>query len=120
MTNNSTILGPPPRAVDKNVTITNTVEAESSGRQCVKLSATGKYVEFTAQAAANTLVVRYSVPDTADGTGADYTLSLYLNGAFVRKIPMTSKYSWLYGGVSPSSNSGGAPGGGCFRPKPPA
>src|SRR5258706_7067342 len=101
MTNNSTILGPPTRAVDKNVTITNTVEAESSGRQCVKLSATGKYVEFTAQAAANTLVVRYSVPDTADGTGADYTLSLYLNGAFVRKIPMTSKYSWLYGGFYP-------------------
>src|SRR5258706_9820361 len=106
MTNNSTILGTPTRAVDKNVTITNTVEAESSGRQCVKLSATGKYVEFPAQAAANTLVVRYSVPDTADGTGADYTLSLYLNGTFVRKIPVTSKYSWLYGGYTFSNNPG--------------
>ena len=48
--NGGTILGPPPRAVDKNVTITNTVEAESSGRQCVKLNGTGKYVEFIAQA----------------------------------------------------------------------
>src|SRR6267378_5424039 len=66
-----TILGPPPRAVDKNVTVTNTVAAEASGRQCVKLSATGNYVEFPAQGAANTLVIRYSVPDTADGTGAD-------------------------------------------------
>src|SRR5882762_6754288 len=107
MTNNGgTILGPPPRAVDKNVTITNTVEAESSGRQCVKLSGTGKYVEFAAQGAANTLVVRYSVPDTADGTGADYTLSLYLNGTFARKIPVTSKYSWLYGGYTFSNNPG--------------
>src|SRR5689334_10507135 len=29
--NGGTILGPPPRAVDKNVTVTNTVESESSG-----------------------------------------------------------------------------------------
>src|SRR5712671_1658004 len=101
-----TILGPPARAVDKNATITNTVEAESSGRQCVKLSGTGKYVEFAVQGAANTLVVRYSVPDTADGTGGDYTLSLYLNGTFVRKIPVTSKYSWLYGGYTFSNNPG--------------
>jgi hypothetical protein len=104
--NGGTILGPPPRAVDKNVTITNTVEAESSGRQCVKLSAAGQYVEFAALGAANTLVVRYSVPDTADGIGADYTLSLYLNGTFVRKIPVTSKYSWVYGGYTFSNNPG--------------
>ena len=106
MTNNGVILGPPPRAVDKNQTITNTVEMESSGRQCVKLSAAGQYVEFTAQAAANTMVVRYSVPDSADGVGADYTLSLYLNGAFVQKIPMTSKYSWLYGNYTFSNIPG--------------
>src|SRR6266567_4462812 len=104
--NGGAILGPPPRAVDKNVTVTNTVEVESSGRQCVKLSAIGQYVEFAAAGAANTLVVRYSVPDTADGTGADYTLSLYLNGTFIRKVPVTSKYSWLYGGYTFSNNPG--------------
>src|SRR5262249_15472092 len=107
MTNHGgTILGPPARAVDKNVTGTNTVEAESSRRQCMKLSAAGQHIEIAAQGVANTLVVRYSVPDTADGTGADYTLSLYLNGTFVRKIPMTSKYSWLYGGYTFSNNPG--------------
>lgn len=104
--NGGTILGPPPRAVDKNVTVTNTVESESSGRQCVKLSATGQYAEFAAVSAANTMVVRYSVPDTADGTGADYTLSLYVNGTFVRKVPMTSRYSWLYGYYTFSNNPG--------------
>ena len=102
--NGGTVLGPPPRAADKNVTVTNTVEAESSGRQCVKLSAAGQYVEFAAQQPANSLVVRYSVPDTADGTGADYTLSLYLNGNFAQKIPVTSKYSWLYGAYPFSNN----------------
>jgi hypothetical protein len=106
MTVNGTILGPPARMVDKNATVTNTVDMEASGRQCVKLSATGQSVEFQAQAAANTMVVRYSVPDTADGTGADYTISLYLNGTFARKIPVTSKYSWLYGGYTFSNIPG--------------
>jgi hypothetical protein len=104
--NGGTILGPPPRAVDKNLIVTNTVEAESSGRKCVKLSGIGQYVEFAALAAANTMVVRYSVPDTADGAGADYTLSLYVNGTFVRKVPVTSRYSWFYGSYTFSNNPG--------------
>ncbi|MBW8864058.1 MAG: hypothetical protein JF609_03865, partial [Verrucomicrobia bacterium] len=104
--NGGTVLGPPLRAVDKNVTITNTVEAESSGRQCVKLSSAGQSIEFIAQNAANAMVVRYSVPDTADGTGTDYTISLYLNGSFARKIPVTSKYSWLYGSYTFSNIPG--------------
>jgi hypothetical protein len=82
----------------------NTVEAESSGRKCVKLEVAGQYLEFTAQAAANALVVRYGVPDSPDGTGVDTTISLYRNGQFLQKIPLTSKYSWLYGGY-PFSNS---------------
>jgi Alpha-1,3-glucanase catalytic domain D1/Alpha-1,3-glucanase catalytic domain D2 len=82
----------------------NVVASESSGRRCVRLSAPGQYVEFTAQAAANALVVRYSVPDTSDGAGADSTISLYQNGAFVAKLPVTSRYSWLYG-TYPFSNT---------------
>ncbi|MEI9961392.1 MAG: hypothetical protein WDM76_09785 [Limisphaerales bacterium] len=41
--------------------------------------------------------MRYSVPDTANGTGTNYTLSLYTNGVFAQKLPMTSMYSWVYG-----------------------
>jgi hypothetical protein len=80
-----------------------TVEAESSERQCVKLSATGQYVEFKARESANSLVVRYSIPDSSDGVGIDSTLSLYKNGVFVQKLAVTSKYSWLYGAY-PFSN----------------
>src|SRR5271154_6336999 len=82
----------------------NTVQAESSGRECVQLNATGQYVQFTAQAAANAIVVRYSVPDTATGGGTNYTLSLYTNGVFVEKLPMTSMYSWLYGNYPWTNN----------------
>ncbi|MFO1513522.1 MAG: glycosyl hydrolase family 28-related protein [Verrucomicrobiota bacterium] len=76
------------------------VMSESSGRKCVRLAATGQYVQFTNQSSANALVVRYSVPDTADGAGTNYTLSLYVNGALTAKLPLTSKYSWLYGSYS--------------------
>ncbi len=75
----------------------NVVASESSGRECVQLAGTGQYVQFTNQSAANSIVVRYSVPDTANGTGTNYTISLYTNGVFAEKLPMTSVYSWLYG-----------------------
>jgi hypothetical protein len=85
------------------------VASESSGRKCVRLSANGQYLEFTAVSNATAIVVRYSVPDTAGGGGADYTLSLYKNGSLVGRLPVTSKYSWLYGSYpynnTPSSGS---------------
>jgi hypothetical protein len=89
MTNTGTILGPSYGG--------NNVASESSGRQCVQLSTNGAFMQFSALSTATAIVVRYSVPDTADGKGTDYTLSLYKNGAFVSKLPMTSRYSWLYG-----------------------
>ncbi len=63
----------------------------------MKLAAVGQYVEFAAKTTANTIVVRYSLPDSADGGGVNSTISLYLNGKLVKKLPVTSKYSWLYG-----------------------
>jgi hypothetical protein len=82
----------------------NVVASESSGRECVQLTGTGQFVQFTNQSAANSIVVRYSVPDTANGTGTNYTLSLYTNGVFAEKLPVTSMYSWLYG-TYPFSNT---------------
>jgi hypothetical protein len=96
MTNTGTILGPSYAG--------NNVASESSGRQCVQLSTNGAYVQFTAQSNANAIVVRYSVPDTANGVGTNYTLSLYTNGVFAAKLPMTSMYSWLYGAYPFTNN----------------
>jgi len=70
---------------------------ESSAGKCVKLAAPGHFVEFSARAAANALVVRYSLPDPAEGRGVDATISLYQNSTLIRKLPITSRYSWLYG-----------------------
>ena len=73
------------------------VETEASGQKCVKLGATGQFVKFIAQSPANAIVVRYSLPDAPGGGGLNSTISLYQNGKFIQKLPVTSKYSWLCG-----------------------
>ncbi len=70
---------------------------ESSGRESVRLNSTGQFVEFTSTNAANSIVVRNSVPDAPNGGGQDYSISLYINGTFAQKLTLSSRNSWLYG-----------------------
>ncbi|KAI7259044.1 hypothetical protein KC345_g10411, partial [Hortaea werneckii] len=70
--------------------------SEASGRQAVILKDTGDYVEFKLAQPANSIVLRYSVPDSPDGAGAENTLSLYVNGEH-QELNLTSKYAWEYG-----------------------
>jgi Alpha-1,3-glucanase catalytic domain D1/Alpha-1,3-glucanase catalytic domain D2 len=72
------------------------IEMESSRQRCVKLGA-GEHVELVLSAPANAMVVRYSLPDSADGGGIDSTLVLYRNGERLREIAITSRYCRLYG-----------------------
>ncbi|MFE6993973.1 right-handed parallel beta-helix repeat-containing protein, partial [Streptomyces pharetrae] len=58
---------------------------------------TGEFVEFTSTNAANSIVVRNSIPDAPSGGGVQATISLYANDVFVRKLTLSSKHSWLYG-----------------------
>ncbi len=74
-----------------------TLPAEAVGRRAVKLDARGQYVEFQLTRAANAVDVRYSIPDSSDGTGLDATLGVYVNGQFARSLSLTSRYSWYYG-----------------------
>jgi len=83
-----------------------TIAAESSGRRAVTLSATGQYVEFTLPQSANSIVVRYSIPDNAAGTGNTNPLSLYINGVRQADLSLTSKYSWVYGAYPFTNNPG--------------
>ena len=74
-----------------------TVESESSGRKFVNLSATGQYVEWVAQKAANTLVLRYNLADASAGGGTNNTLSLYVNGTKIKTLNLSSHFAWVYG-----------------------
>ncbi len=102
--NGGTIIGPPAQVADISAPVSNTIQMEASGGEAVELAGTGQYVEFTAQAAANAIVVRYCVPDTANGVGTNSTISLYVNGTFVQKLQVTSQYSWRYGSYPFSNN----------------
>jgi hypothetical protein len=74
-----------------------TVEAQSSGRRLVSLNSTGAYVDWTAREAANSLVVRYNIPDAPGGGGIEATLSLYVNDVKVKALNLSSRYAWNYG-----------------------
>jgi hypothetical protein len=83
---------------------------EASGRRAVTLNSNGSYVEWTTSAPTNTLVTRFSIPDSAGGGGLDSTLNIYVHGAFHKAINLTSKYAWLYGAEAQPGNSPGAGG----------
>ncbi|MCG5212866.1 discoidin domain-containing protein [Streptosporangium soli] len=70
---------------------------ESSGRESVRLTSTGQFVEFTSTNQANSIVVRNSIPDAPNGGGIEATISLYINDTFSRKLTLSSRHSWLYG-----------------------
>lgn len=76
-----------------------TPEIEASGRSYVRLEGPGKYCEFKAPRPGNALTIRYVIPDSPAGGGITTTLGLYRNGRFVQKLPLNSRYSWLYGDV---------------------
>ena len=81
---------------------------EASGRRAVTLNSTGSYVEWTTKAPTNTLVTRFSIPDSAGGGGTNSTLNIYVDGQFHKAINLTSKYAWLYGAEASPGNSPGS------------
>ncbi|MEU8977282.1 discoidin domain-containing protein [Streptomyces sp. NPDC048309] len=84
------------------------IAGEASGRKAVTLNSTGNYVEWTTKASTNTLVTRFSIPDSAGGGGTNSTLNIYVDGKFLKAIDLTSKYAWLYGAETGPGNSPGS------------
>jgi hypothetical protein len=95
-TTNGTLLAP-----DRTF---KTFSSEASGRNAVRLDATGQYVEFKTTKQANAMVVRYIIPDSVSGGGTEATLSLYVNGENRGKLELTSEHSWVYGKYPWSNN----------------
>src|SRR5882672_11180415 len=96
---NGTIIGPSANY--------NTLPAEASFRKAVTLQGTGKFVEFTTPAATNSIVFRYSIPDTGNGSVYTAPISLYINGTRSTDFTLTNAYSWYYGGY-PFTNAPGS------------
>src|SRR5690242_21922389 len=70
-TTNGTVIGPSAAY--------GTLPAEASYRKAVTLAGSGKFVQFTTPVATNSIVFRYSIPDTGNGSVYSAPLSLYIN-----------------------------------------
>ncbi|RJE90685.1 hypothetical protein D3P07_00830 [Paenibacillus sp. 1011MAR3C5] len=89
MATNGSLLGPSRVYLD--------VASEASGRQAVRLSETGHYVEFEAAKDADSIVVRYSIPDAPTGGGIEATIGVYVDGQLRAELDLNSAYAWVYG-----------------------
>lgn len=102
---NATIIGPSRIKWDPQH-----IEAEAIGRKAVKLTKTGDYVEFTTTAPANSMVVRFSIPDSGAGGGMNATLGVYINGKKQTSLGLTSHFAWSYLGGTIGSTETDKPG----------
>ena len=88
-TTNGSILGPDYQLGD--------LASDGVDRTIVQLTQ-GQSVQFTLPSAANSIDLRYSIPDASGGGGITAPLSIYINGVKQAKdLQLTSKYSWVYG-----------------------
>jgi len=83
--------------------------AEASFRKAVTLQGAGKYVEFTTPVATNSIVFRYSIPDSAGGTAYTAPLSFSIDGVQSADFVLTNAYSWYYGSYPFTNSPGGNP-----------
>ncbi|GEK21939.1 discoidin domain-containing protein [Cellulomonas xylanilytica] len=83
---------------------------EASGRRAATLNATGSYVEWTTKNPTNTLVTRFSIPDNAAGTGASGSIDVFVNGTYLKRLDLTSRFAWLYGNETNPNNQPGSGG----------
>src|SRR5258706_77491 len=79
--------------------------AEAIGRQAVTLDAPGQYGKFTIPQDANSIVMRYSIPDSIDVLGLTAPLSLYIDGVQQTDLTLTSTYGWHSGSYPLNKNS---------------
>src|SRR5580700_9668994 len=86
---NGTVIGPSDNLY--------TLPAEAVERTAVTLSGAGQYVDFTLTQPANAVDLRYSIPDSADGTGLTTPLHVYVNGQQRPDLTLSSVYDWFYG-----------------------
>src|SRR6201986_2673178 len=81
-----------------------TLPAEAVDRTAVTLNGAGQYVDFTLARPANSVDLRYSIPDSADGTGLTTPLHVSAGGRAPPDLTLTSKYTWFYGSYPFTNN----------------
>lgn len=72
------------------------IQTEASNSRAASLVKTGDYVEWTADADANAMTLRFSLPDGDNGEGRKTTLALYADGTKMCDIALDSYWAWQW------------------------
>ena len=72
------------------------IAGEAVTRRAVRLERTGDRITFRAPKPFNAIVVRYCIPDAPQGGGIEASLSVLAAGKSAAKLPLHSRYTWLY------------------------
>lgn len=72
------------------------IASQASNQSYVNLPGDGAYAEWTVNTSGNGVVMRFTMPDTANGMGQDGTLDVYVNQEKVKTVDLTSYYMWQY------------------------
>ena len=74
------------------------IAAEASEQIYVVLPTANAYLEWTIQEGreGQGVTIRFTMPDSSDGTGLNGTLDVYINDEMVKSQPVTSYYSYQY------------------------
>ncbi len=87
-TTNGTVIGPCYRQ--------NELATEACERMAVTLER-GQFIDFELTAPANSIVVRYNIPDTHDSSVYVVPLTVLVNGVTAATLSLTNAYTWRYG-----------------------
>ncbi|GHT76942.1 hypothetical protein AGMMS50262_16660 [Bacteroidia bacterium] len=72
------------------------LQSEASNQSAIQLITQNSYIQWINSNAADGLTIRFSLPDNAEGTGTQGTLTLYVNDNFVQNITLNSYWAWQY------------------------
>lgn len=72
------------------------LQADASRQTAITLAAQGDFVEWTADAEANALSLRFSLPDSPDGKGTKSTVAFYAGDEKLADIDLDSYWAWQY------------------------
>ena len=70
--------------------------SEASNQKYVALPSNGSYVEWTIDKGGAGVDMRFTMPDSNDGMGLNGSLDVYVNGAKVKTVSLSSYWSWQY------------------------
>jgi Right handed beta helix region len=70
--------------------------SEATGQAYVALPKNGSYVEWKMTTAGKGVDIRFTMPDSSDGTGTAGSLDILVNGQLDQTVPMSSYHAWQY------------------------